>query len=234
MKKIFLGAPGSGKGTYASRIAPKRGIPHISTGDLFRKNMKEKTKIGIKVKEFMDSGNLVPDEITIEMLKNRIENEDCKNGFILDGFPRTINQAKQLTKIADIDIAINMCVPDEIIIKRLSSRVTCKDCGEIFNTLTLKPKQEGICDKCQGELATRSDQEPEIIQKRLTVYEKQTAPLINFYKNKGILQNVTCTDLFQSADEMAQKVLDSILDVAKNITNPIQKIASEILKPSNK
>ena len=158
------------------------------------------------------------------MLKNRIENEDCKNGFILDGFPRTINQAEKLAEIADIDIAVNMCVPDEIIIKRLSSRVTCKDCGEIFNTLTLKPKQEGACDKCQGELARRSDQEPEIIQNRLKIYEKETAPLINFYKNKGILQNVTCNDLYQSAEEMAQKVLNTITNFTKNITNPIQKI----------
>ena len=230
MKKIFLGAPGSGKGTYASRIAPKRNVPHISTGELFRKNMKEETELGKKVKEFMDSGNLVPDEIVIEMLKNRIKKEDCQGGFILDGFPRTINQAEKLAEITDIDMAVNMCVPNEIIVKRLSSRVTCKDCGEIFNTLTLPPKEEGMCDKCQGELAWRADQEPEIIKKRLGVYEKQTAPLINFYKDKGILQEVTCTDLHQSADEIAQKVLDSILNFTKTTTNPIKEVASEILK----
>jgi len=223
MKKIFLGPPGSGKGTYASRIAPKRNVPHISTGDLFRINIKKETTIGIKAKEFINKGNLVPDEITIEMLKDRIKNEDCKEGFILDGFPRTINQAEKLAEITNIDIAVNMCVPHDIIIKRLSSRVTCENCGEIFNTLTLKPKQEGACNKCQGKLIKRSDQEPEIIQNRLDAYEKQTAPLINFYKNKGILRNVTCNDLYQSADEMAQKVLDTITNFTKNVTAPIQE-----------
>jgi len=224
MKKIFLGAPGSGKGSYASRIAPKRNIPHISTGELFRKNIEEETEIGIKAKEFMDNGDLVPDEIVIEMLKNRIENEDCQNGFILDGFPRTIPQAEKLAEITDIDIAVNMDVPDAIIIKRISSRVTCKDCGEIFNIITHKPKEDGICDKCQGEVITRPDQKPEIIQNRLKVYEEQTAPLIDFYKNKGILQNVTCNDFYKSVDEMAEKVLDTILSFTKNATNPIKKI----------
>lgn len=227
MKKIFLGAPGSGKGTYASRIAPKRNIPHISTGDLFRKHMKDETEVGRKVKIFMDSGNLVPDEITIEILRDRIKNEDCKNGFILDGFPRTINQAEKLAEITDIDIAINMNVPNEIIIKRLSSRITCKDCGEIFNTITLKPKKEGTCDKCQGELIRRSDQEPEIIQNRLNIYEEQTAPLINFYKEKGILQHFTCDDIHSPADEMAQKIIELTQNFAKNITNPIQEITEQ-------
>ena len=217
MRKIFLGAPGSGKGTYASRIAPKRNVPHISTGDLFRKNIKEKTGIWIKAKEFMDKGDLVSDDIVIEMLKERIENEDCQNGFILDGFPRTIQQAEKLAEIADIDIAVNMCVPNDIIIKRLSSRVICKDCGEIFNTLTLQPKQEGICDKCKGKLIWRTDQEPEVIKKRLEIYEEQTAPLIIFYKDKGILHHVTCNDLYQSPDEMAQKILTKIEELANNI-----------------
>jgi adenylate kinase len=230
MKKIFLGAPGSGKGSYASRIAPKRNIPHISTGDLFRKNIDEETKIGMKAKEFMNKGDLVPDEIVIEMLKNRIENEDCDKGFILDGFPRTIHQAEKLAEITDIDLAVNMSVPDDIIIKRISSRVTCKDCGEIFNIITHKPKEDGICDKCQGEVITRSDQKPEIIQNRLNVYQEQTAPLINFYKDKGILQHVSCDDFYQSVDEMAQKVLESITSFSENITNPTREVTSEILE----
>ena len=227
MKKIFLGAPGSGKGTYASRISPKRNVPHISTGDLFRKNIEEQTKIGTIAKEFIDKGSLVPDETTIEMLKTRIENEDCKNGFILDGFPRTINQAEKLAEITNIDLVINMNVPNEIIIKRLSSRITCKDCGEIFNTLTLKPKQEETCDKCQGELIWRADQEPEVIKKRLEVYENQTAPLINFYKNKGILQNFTCNELDSPADEMAQKIIELIRNFTKNTTTPIKEITKQ-------
>lgn len=226
MKKIFLGAPGAGKGTYASKIAPKLKIPHISTGDLFRKNMREKTEIGIKVKEFMERGDLVPDEIVIKMLKDRIKNKDCQEGFILDGFPRTIPQAEKLAEITDIDIVINMCVSNEIIIKRLSSRITCKDCGEIFNLINVPTKKEGICDKCQGEVIRRADQEPKIILNRLNIYEKQTAPLIDFYKNKGILQNVACNDFNQSADEMTQKVLDSITSFTKKITNPIQQIIS--------
>jgi adenylate kinase len=227
MKKIFLGAPGSGKGSYASRIAPKRNVPHISTGDLFRKNMEEKTKIGIRAKEYMDRGDLVPDEIVIEMLKERIKNKDCDKGFILDGFPRTIKQAEKLAEITDIDLAVNMSVSDEIIIKRISSRVICKDCGEIFNTITHKPKEDGICDKCQGEVITRSDQKPEIIQNRLNVYQEQTAPLINFYKDKGILQHVSCDDFYQSVDEMAQKVLDSIINFNENITAPLQEITKQ-------
>lgn len=227
MRKIFLGAPGSGKGTYASRISPKLNIPHISTGTLFRKHMKEKTEIGTKIKKLIETGELIPDEITIEILKNRIKQEDCKKGFILDGFPRTTQQAEELTKISDIDIVINLCVPDEIIIKRLSSRTTCKNCGEIFNTTTLKPKQKGTCDKCQGKTIRRPDDEPEIIQKRLTLYKEQTAPLIDFYKNKGILQNFSCDNLYSSADEMAQKIIELSKNFTKNIIKPIQEITSE-------
>jgi adenylate kinase len=215
MKKIFLGAPGSGKGSYASRIAPKRNIPHISTGELFRKNIEKQTEIGIKAKEFIDKGNLVPDEIVIKMLKERIKKDDCENGFILDGFPRTIPQAEKLAEITDIDLAVNMIVPDDIIIKRISSRITCKECGEIFNSITHKPEKEGICDKCQGEIIIRADQEPQIIQNRLNVYKKQTAPLIDFYKNKGILHEITCDDFYQSVEEMSQKVLNLITNFKK-------------------
>lgn len=234
MKKIFLGAPGSGKGTAASRIAPKLNVPHISTGDLFRKNIKEATEIGTKAKEFMERGDLVPDEIVIEMLKNRIEEADCGEGFILDGFPRTIPQAEQLAEIANMDLVINMCVPDDLIIKRLSSRITCKDCGEIFNLIGIPTKEEGICDKCQGEVIRRADDEPEVIQNRLETYREQTAPLIDFYKNKGVLQDVFCDNFEQTADETAQQVLDSITNFAENITDSIKETMSEIIEPSNK
>ena len=235
MKKIFLGAPGSGKGTAASRIAPQLNIPHISTGDLFRKNIKEKTEIGTRAKEFMGRGDLVPDDIVIEMLKSRIENEDCKEGFILDGFPRTIPQAEKLDEITDIDVVINICVPDDIIIRRLSSRITCKDCGEIFNLIGIPTKEEGVCDKCQGEVIRRTDDEPKVIQNRLETYKKQTAPLIDFYKNKGVLQDVICNNFDQTANETAKQVLDSITNFVKNITNPIEKITSEIFEsPSEK
>ena len=225
MKKIFLGPPGSGKGSAASRIAPKFNTPHISTGDLFRENIKQKTEIGEKAKRYMERGELVPDEIVIEMLKERIQQKDCKDGFILDGFPRTIPQAKKLAELVNLDIAINMNVPDEILIKRLSSRVTCKNCGEIFNLRTLKPKEEGKCDKCQGEIIRRHDDEPEVIQNRLNIYKEQTAPLIEFYKNEGILQNVICNDINQHADETAQSVIDAI----EEFVSKLQKEISDTL-----
>lgn len=210
MRKIFLGAPGSGKGTAASRVAPKFNIPHISTGDLFRQNIKGETPIGIKAKDYMDRGELVPDEVVIEMLKERIQEDDCKEGFALDGFPRTIPQAEKLAEISDMDVVINMDVSDEIVVKRLSSRVTCKDCGEIFNLIGLIPKNEGECDKCQGNLIRRPDDEPEVIQNRLETYKKQTAPLIDFYKNKNLVVDVTCSNINQTAEETVQNVLEAI------------------------
>jgi len=225
MKKIFLGAPGTGKGTYASRIAPKRNIPHISTGDLFRENIQRKTPIGIEAKKHIDEGELVPDEITVEMLKKRIKQEDCQNGFILDGFPRTIPQAEMLAKITDMDIVVNMAVPNEVIVQRLSSRISCKDCGEIYNLRDAKPKEEGVCDKCQGEVIRRSDDEPEVVQNRLKTYEEKTAPLINFYERQGILRHVTCNDINQSAEEMAQTVLETIEEFA----NSLQEEVSDVL-----
>ena len=226
MKKIFLGPPGSGKGSAASRIAPKRNIPHISTGDLFRENLKQGTEIGLQAKGHMERGELVPDKIVIEMLKERIEKEDCKNGFILDGFPRTIPQAEMLSEITDMDLAINMNVPNEIIVKRLSSRVTCKNCGEIFNLRTLIPKIEGKCDKCQGEIIRRPDDEPEVVQNRLKTYEEQTAPLIEFYKNKGILKHVPCNDINQPADETAKIVLNAIEEFANNLQEELSSTIS--------
>jgi len=217
MKKIFLGAPGAGKGTAASRIAPIKNIPHISTGDLFRKNLKENTEIGIKAKEFMDKGELVPDEVVIEMIKERITEPDCKNGFILDGFPRTIKQAEMLKEILPIDVVINIDVPDEIVIQRLCSRVTCKDCGQIFNLIDVLPKQEGICDSCEGELYQRDDDKEDVIQNRLNIYKEQTQPLINFYKDLGLISDVKVTDTNQTPEELVEKVLNAIKDFNKKL-----------------
>ncbi|MFH1801716.1 MAG: adenylate kinase [archaeon] len=210
MRKIFLGPPGSGKGTAASRVAPKFKIPHISTGDLLRENIKNITEIGMKAKEFMDNGKLVPDKIVIEMLKQRISKPDCEEGFILDGFPRTIPQAEMLEKLADIDLVVNMNVTDDVVVKRLSSRITCKDCSEVFNLIGLPPKKAWTCDKCEGQLTRRSDDEPETIQNRLDIYKKQTQPLIDFYKNKGNLINVTCANVEQTVEETFQSVIDAI------------------------
>ena len=210
MKKIFLGAPGAGKGTAASRIAPIKNIPHISTGDLFRNNLKNNTEVGQKAKEFMNKGELVPDEIVIEMMKKRITEPDCENGFILDGFPRTLNQAEMLKEILPIDAVINIDVPDEIVIQRLCSRITCKDCGKIFNLTSLPPKQEGICDSCEGELYQRDDDKEEVIQNRLNIYKEQTQPLIDFYKNLGLISEVKVTNPDQTPEELVEKVLNSI------------------------
>ncbi len=216
MKKIYLGPPGAGKGTAASRVAPIMGLPHISTGDLFRENLKNNTEIGQKAKEFMDKGELVPDEIVIEMVKERISQQDCEKGFILDGFPRTLNQAKMLKEIIPMDVVINLNVPDEIVVKRLSSRVTCRECGNIFNILYAKPKQEGICDKCSGELYQRDDDKEEIIQKRLETYKRETQPLIDFYNDLGLIANVKITDIDQTVEELVQKVLNALEEFNQN------------------
>lgn len=217
MKKIFLGAPGAGKGTAASRIAPIKNIPHVSTGDSFRKNLKENTEIGLKAKEFMDKGKLVPDEVVIEMVKKRIAEPDCENGFILDGFPRTIKQAEMLKTILPIDMVININVPDEIVIQRLCSRITCKDCGQIFNLISPLPKQQGICDSCGGELYQRDDDKEEVIQNRLNIYKEQTQPLIDFYKNLGLISDVKVTDINQTPEELVKKVLNAIEDFNKDL-----------------
>jgi len=217
MRKIFLGAPGAGKGTAASRIAPIKNIPHISVGDICREQVKMETSLGLKLKEFMDKGELVPDEIVIEMMQKRITEPDCENGFILDGFPRTIKQAEMLKEILPIDAVINIDVPDEIVIQRLCSRVTCRNCGEIYNLLFLKPEKEGICDACEGELYQRDDDKEEVIQNRLNVYKEQTQPLIDFYKNIGIISDVKVTNINQTPEELVEKVLNAIEEFNKEL-----------------
>ena len=185
MKIIMLGAPGAGKGTQAKQIAAKYNIPHISTGDIFRANIKAQTPLGVKVKAIIDSGSLVSDELTFELVKDRLAQDDCKNGYILDGFPRTIPQAEMLEGLVSDVKVVNFEIKDEIVIKRLSTRRVCKACGANYNVLTLKPKVEGICDKCGGELYQRDDDKQESILHRMDVYREQTEPLINFYKEKG-------------------------------------------------
>lgn len=182
---IFLGPPGAGKGSLAVKVAEDYKIPHISTGDIFRANIKAQTPLGVKVKAIIDSGSLVSDELTFELVKDRLAQDDCKNGYILDGFPRTIPQAEMLEKlVADVKV-VNFEIKDEIVIRRLSTRRVCKACGANFNVLTLPPKVEGVCDKCGGELYQRDDDKQESILHRMDVYREQTEPLINFYKEKG-------------------------------------------------
>ena len=198
MKIIMLGAPGAGKGTQAKKIAERYGLPHVSTGDIFRANIKNGTELGMEAKKYMDQGMLVPDELTVKILLDRVAQEDCKNGYILDGFPRTIPQAevldKALTELGDkIDYAVNVHVPDENIVNRMSGRRACVSCGGAYHVVYAATKKEGICDACGGELILRDDDKPETVQKRLAVYHEQTQPLIDFYQNKGILVEVDGT-----------------------------------------
>ena len=195
MKIIMLGAPGAGKGTQAKKIAEKCGIPHISTGDIFRANIKNGTELGKKAKTYMDQGLLVPDELVCDLVVDRIQQDDCKKGYILDGFPRTIPQAESLDKALQaigekMDYAIDVEVPDENIVKRMGGRRACVGCGATYHLVYAPTKKEGICDACGGELILRDDDKPETVQKRLSVYHEQTQPLIDYYKNQGILREV--------------------------------------------
>lgn len=207
MKIIMLGAPGAGKGTQAKMIADKYQIPHISTGDIFRANIKNGTELGKEAKKYMDQGLLVPDELTVKILLDRVAQPDCANGYVLDGFPRTIPQAevldKALTELNDkIDYAINVDVPDENIVKRMSGRRACVACGATYHIEHIPPKKEGVCDKCGEALILRDDDKPETVLNRLKVYHDQTQPLIDFYTKKGVLKSVDGTvdmqDVFAS------------------------------------
>lgn len=210
MKIIMLGAPGAGKGTQAKKIAEKYQIPHISTGDIFRVNIKGGTKLGMEAKTFMDQGMLVPDQITIGMLMDRIKDSDCENGYVLDGFPRTIPQAESLTAALaglgeQIDYAVNVDVPDERIVSRMSGRRVCLACGATYHNVFNSPKKEGICDNCGEGLILREDDKPETVIKRLSVYHQQTQPLITYYKNAGVLMEVDGT---QDVGTVFQTIVD--------------------------
>lgn len=190
MKFIFLGPPGAGKGTLAAKVALSYNIPHISTGEIFRAAIKAKTPLGLKVQEIIDAGSLVSDDITIELVKDRLNQEDAKAGFILDGFPRTIPQAEALATFCDIDSVVNFDIADEGVVERLSGRRVCKGCGQNFHATFMPPKEEGKCDSCGAELYIRDDDKIEAITHRLEVYRGQTAPLIDFYREKNLLTDI--------------------------------------------
>ena len=215
---VLLGAPGSGKGTVGKILAENLKLAHISTGDLFRENLKNETELGKEAKSYMDKGELVPDEITVRMLEKRMEEADVENGAILDGFPRTENQAVVLDKLLEskgnkVDMALNIDVPFDEIVERIANRRSCKGCSEIYNVVFNPPKVEGICDKCGGELYQREDQKPEVVQNRLEVYRNTAEELIKYYENKGVLRT----------EKAGDKAGRTSYDVAAEIEKDIRK-----------
>ncbi|MDR2546929.1 MAG: adenylate kinase [Lachnospiraceae bacterium] len=213
MRIIVLGGPGAGKGTRASLVAEHFGVPHISTGDIFRANLKAGTQLGLEAKKYMEAGQLVPDELTVKLLFDRVAQDDCQGGYILDGFPRTINQAQllesELVKMGvNIDYVINVEVPDQRIIERMSGRRTCSDCGIPYHIEYAPTAAEGVCDKCGGEVVMRSDDAPETVMGRLTVYHNETSPLIEFYESRGSLKNVNGDVEIEDALSYILKVLE--------------------------
>jgi adenylate kinase len=208
---IIFGAPGSGKGTYASRLQSKLGVNVIAMGDIFREIMREDTPLGREVRGYVENGLLGPDSLTIQVLKQHIAKIKNKKGFIFDGYPRTIEQAKALETIAKIDVIIQLVVPDWIIIERLSTRRICKNCGEVYNIRYLKPKKDMICDKCGGPLYQRPDDTQEVIKKRIEVYEQQTRPILQYYKEKGVpFTVVKCEKLETPPEVMVEEILKGL------------------------
>jgi len=190
MKLILIGASGAGKGTQASILKERYNIPHISTGDIFRSHIREKTKIGVMVKEILDNGKLVPDNVTLDIVKLRLAEEDCENGFILDGFPRNISQAESLEAIVGIDKAIYISVGDDVLVSRLSGRLNCKSCGAMYNTVSAAPKVANICDNCNHELFQRDDDKEEVVRSRVALFKELTMPLIHYYEEHDALIEV--------------------------------------------
>lgn len=212
MKLIFLGPPGAGKGTQAAVISKKYGIAHISTGDILRDNVARETELGLKAKKYMESGQLVPDDVIVDMVERRLKEEDCRAGFILDGFPRTVVQAEALDKLLEklhitLDGIVYFDVPDEVVIKRLSGRRICKSCGAIYNIHSQPPKKEGVCDLCGGELYQRSDDEESVVRNRLKVYKEQTAPLISYYEKSDKFLRV---DASQDSSAVVQAIVEAV------------------------
>ncbi len=210
MKIVLLGAPGAGKGTQAVRITEEFGIPAISTGDMLREHLRESTELGRKAKAFMDEGNLVPDDIILEMVGERLKQPDCANGFLFDGFPRTIPQAEALEKVAALDCALLIDTPDEFIEERMTGRRVCPKCGRSYHVKNIPPKVAGICDGCGAELVQRDDDSPETVRARLRVYHDQTEPLVDFYKGRGILKVVDGTLELDVAAAEISAVLRSV------------------------
>ncbi len=213
MNLIFLGPPGIGKGTHAEIVSRTHGIPRISTGEIMREEIRRGTDLGNDVKSYMDSGELVPDELVIDIIKKRISQKDCERGFILDGFPRTVNQAEELGKITKIELVVNFVASENEIIERIAGRLTCRKCGAVYHIKNIPSKKEGVCDKCGSELYHREDQEEKAVEKRMEVYEKSTKPLIEYYRRKGILKDV---DVEGEKEEVSKRIDKAICDFIKS------------------
>lgn len=209
MRIVVFGPPGSGKGTYASRLQKRLGIAHISTGDLVREEIRNQTTLGSTIEKYSSSGTLVPDDIITEILKKRLSSELSK-GFILEGYPRNVGQAKELEKITAIDIVVNLNVPDGVIVKRLSARLQCKNCGAIYNEITLKPEVAGKCDKCGGELFKRVDDQPEVIRERLKVYREASEPVVDFYRSRNLLKDIINEDPNVDPEKVVDQIMKAI------------------------
>lgn len=207
MKLILLGAPGAGKGTQAELICEKLGIPQVSTGNIIRSEIKSGTELGLRVKSIVESGALVPDSLVIELLKNRIAQDDCKNGFLLDGFPRTIPQAEALEGICAVDAVVEIHVPDTAIVNRMSGRRTCPTCGATFHVESNPPKKEGVCDLCGAALTIRADDREEVVRDRLRVYHEQTEPLIAYYTERGLVRTVEGQDKLEDTTRLTMQAL---------------------------
>ncbi len=213
MNIVLLGSPGIGKGTYAEILSEKYNIPHISTGQLFREEMNKKTELGKRVDDYVNHGELVPDQITIKLVKERLKKKDCKNGFLLDGFPRTIQQAKALGKITKIDKVLNFVALEEVIVDRLSGRRTCRECGAIYHIRNVPPKVEGLCDKCGGELYQREDETSEAVRMRMKEYNKKTKPLVDYYEKEDLLVNVDANHPIEEVDKIISQCDEAISSI---------------------
>ena len=202
MNVVLLGPPGVGKGTYANVLSIDYNIPTISVGDLFRRAIKDETELGKRIKNYVSKGDLVPDEIVIELVKNRLEEDDCKRGFLLDGYPRTVPQAEAMGKFKKIDVALNFVAPDEVIMSRIGGRRTCSKCGSIYHVKNVPPTVEGICDRCGGGLIQRSDEKPQVIKNRLVVYREKTKPVVDYLRKKGLLVDIDAHYSIEEIDKI--------------------------------
>lgn len=202
MNIVILGPPGVGKGTYAGLLSRKYGIPKISVGDLFRSAIKNRTELGKRISDYVSSGDLVPDETVIELVKKRLKEDDCKEGFLLDGYPRTVPQAEAMLKFTNIEIALNFVAPDLVIMERIGGRRTCRKCGAIYHVKNVPPTIEGVCDRCSGRLVQRSDEKPEVIKNRLLVYREKTKPVIDYLRKKGLIVEIDAHYHIEDVDKI--------------------------------